>query len=150
MKSARAIRLAFSMTVLAWAILGCGYFDRDEPPAPTITPTAPASPPAPAPPPAPVAPAPAPAPTAPPAAPGAPAPAGGLALPESFGVEECDAYARRACNCRTEMVRAQMCSAASQAFETWRSAVNTSPMARDAIRQGCQSAAAGLVQTCGE
>jgi hypothetical protein len=71
------------------------------------------------------------------------------AVPASFGVPECDAYAARACSCANATVRGAMCQAAATSFQAWSAAVAATPMARDGIVQGCTSAAASLAAACG-
>ncbi len=72
--------------------------------------------------------------------------AGGAAVPESFGVAECDAYAAKACNCSNAMLRPSLCQAATQSFASWRQMTN--PAARTALGQGCAQAATSLASAC--
>jgi hypothetical protein len=81
---------------------------------------------------------------------GAPVAAGAALVPASFGVPECDAYAQRACNCSNAMVRPALCASASTSFQSWSTAVQASPIARDAIVAACGQAAAALTSTCGQ
>ncbi len=72
-------------------------------------------------------------------------PSEGGDLPASFGVADCDAYVRLACNCRTEVSRAQLCSSARQGFEGWRSTVG---VARSAVEQACAAALSSIRPMC--
>lgn len=122
--------LAVSFTL---AVSGCCLPFGSSSSAPTPTPT--------------LTPTPTPVPSADPASGGTPvAAAGGEAVPESFGVAECDDYARKACNCSNAMMRPSLCQAATQSFATWRTM--THPAARAALGQGCASAATSLASAC--
>jgi len=80
----------------------------------------------------------------------APVAGGATAVPTSFGIAECDEYARRSCNCSNNLVRAQLCTAAHASFSTWSQAVSATPAARPGVTEGCRSAAASLIPTCGQ
>lgn len=73
------------------------------------------------------------------------APAAGL--PASFGVAECDEYARISCTCSNAIVRATLCSAAHQAFAQW-AQIASMPQARVGLTQGCAQAAMSIRSTC--
>jgi hypothetical protein len=82
-----------------------------------------------------------------PTEPAAVQPTAGATAP-TIGVPECDAYAARACNCNNEAARAPSCQAATMSMQTWQTAVQASPAARDAIAQGCATAEQALRATC--
>jgi hypothetical protein len=69
-------------------------------------------------------------------------------MPVSFGVPECDHYARTACSCTNASFRASACGSVNQAFTGWRIALLADSSQRTTVAQGCAAAEAALGAGC--
>lgn len=76
------------------------------------------------------------------AAPGSP----GM-VAETIGIEDCDAYAARACSCSNTLIRNQLCSSANQALQTWRRVLRI-PSARRTVERACTNVRRSTEQAC--
>jgi hypothetical protein len=73
--------------------------------------------------------------------------AGSARAPRSFGVPECDRYARKACSCPDRILRERLCKDAHRSFGEWKKIAAHEGM-RSFVVQSCKQSIRSIAAAC--